>query len=379
LCGWIAWASERRVVTPLAIAAAFGLAELARASAWPPTPWALLGASELPELLIARADVVGVFGLGMAAAACNALLASLAAPRLRSRRTALEAVGLIGLAVWAWAAPALKATPGPQRALVVAVVQPGVATGRDVTPAARAIALTRATLSEHPDLVVWPEHAYPAYLREDTPAARRVAALSRELGGDLIVGAPHYRYAEPSPHYYASAFLLRDGALVGRHDKTRLVPFAEASYTAGPVVRSLSGEQIGIGALICAELLFADVSRALARTGAQLLANPSNDAWLAPAASEHLLRLARLRAIENHRPLLRATPTGVSALIAADGSVLARSASAGGEVLVGAVHGSDARTLTNRFGDWPLAAAGLAVAAVSLQARARHSTRRKHA
>jgi apolipoprotein N-acyltransferase len=370
LGAWTSWAARRGRAGPLALGAAFAVAELARAHAWPPTPWALLGASALPDALLQSADLVGGFGLGLLVAGCNAALACALVPALRSRRAAREALAL-GLLAAALAAYGARRGGAPDEGprLRVAVVQPGAAATRDPAPPAETLALTRALRDRGLDLIVWPENALGGYLREPTPGAQAVLALSRELPGELLLGGAHYRYAEPEPRYYASAFLLRGGALVARHDKTRLVPFAEAGYAAGERVRALAGERAAVGALVCAELLFPSVARELARGGAELLANPSNDAWLAPAASAHLLRVARLRAIENRRALLRSTPTGVSAVIDDRGRTVARTDSGAPAVLEAAVRASRSVTLTQRLGDWPAVLAVLGVAGATFRGR----------
>jgi apolipoprotein N-acyltransferase len=235
---------------------------------------------------------------------------------------------------------------------------------------------TRALVGGGLDLVVWPEHAVGFYLRERTPEREALLALSRALPADLLLGGPHYRYAEPEPRYFASAFLLGHGELRGRHDKTRLVPLAEVAYAEGERLVPLAGDHARVGALVCAELLFPGVARELARGGAEILANPSNDAWLAPVASEHLLRVARLRAIENRRPLVRATPTGVSAVIDAHGVVRSRTGFGSAQVLEAPLRASRATTLVQRFGDWP-AWGGLGlVALTTLQGTLAHRFRR---
>jgi apolipoprotein N-acyltransferase len=140
----------------------------------------------------------------------------------------------------------------------------------------------------------------------------------------------------------------------------------------------LAGSRARLGAFVCAELVFPSVARELARGGAEILANPSNDAWLAPVAAEHLLRVATLRAIENRRPLLRATPTGVSAVIDAHGAIVARSDFGAAQVLEARVRGSRASTLVQRLGDWPVGLALALVAGTTLHALlVRH--RRTHA
>jgi apolipoprotein N-acyltransferase len=385
-CAFLAWASRSRALGPLGVGAAFGLTEVARSYAWLPLPYAPLGSAALPDALVQNADWLGVFGVGMLVAAVNAALAALLTPALRARRPALgfgvAAAVVAGAFLSGLARPAPPAEPGA--ALSVAAVQPGVA-ARLADPHApesrerhaAALALTRELRGRGHDLVVWPEHAVGFYLREHTPAAETVLALSRELDADLLLGGPHYRFASPEPRYFASAFLFAAGELRGRHDKTQLVPIAERGYDSGERLRALPGSHAAVGALLCAEMLFPGVARALAKGGAEILANPSNDAWLVPAAAEHMLRLAALRAIENRRPVVRATPTGVSAVIDARGRVLARSRPGAREVIEARVVPGRSRTLTQRFGDWPvsLAVLGVGLAAV----RALRSPRRFHA
>jgi apolipoprotein N-acyltransferase len=377
LCAWISWSVRTGAAGPLALGAAFGLAEIARANGWPPLPWAILGTGALPESFVQAADAVGAHGLSILVAAANAALAVVFVPRLRTRRAALEAVAVAGLCVAcvAHGRSQLVHEFGDGAPLFVAVVQPGFAPGHAERARAeravltgRALELTRAVQGRGHDLVVWPEHATRAYLRERTPESETVRALSRELDGDLLLGGPHWRFAEPEPRYFTSAFLLHAGEIQGRHDKTRLVPVAEARYQPGGRPHALSGSRARVGALVCAELAFPSVARELVRDGAEILANPSNDAWLAPVAAEHLLRVARLRAIENRRPLLRATPTGVSAVIDAHGAVVARSRFGAAQVLEASVRGSRAATLVQRFGDWPVGLALVVVTGSTLHA-----------
>jgi apolipoprotein N-acyltransferase len=385
-CAALAWLARRGVRSPLLIGAVFGLTEWAR-TYFPglPLPYAPLASAALPDALVQSVDVLGVFGLGMLVAA---LAATFALGLLRARfspRLAAEVALVVALLLAALVGgrARLDAELEAGAPLRVAAVQPGVAL-RLAAPGAlagdtrhaRALEATRALVGGGHDLVVWPEHALGFYLREETADADTVLALSRTLDADLLLGGPHYRYAEPEPRYFASAFLLGAGELRGRHDKTRLIPLAEVAYAPGDRLRPLEGRNARVGALVCAEVLFPDVARALARAGAEVLANPSNDSWLVPPAAEHLLRLATLRAIENRRPLVRATPTGVSALIDAQGRVLARSRSAGGEVVEARLHAGREVTLTQRFGDWPVALAACGVAAAALAAKTK---RRKHA
>lgn len=373
-CAWLAWTARRGALGPLGIAAAFALTEFARSSGWPPLPYALLATAALPEGLVQALDALGGFGVGLLVAGAAALVATALTPSLRTRRAALEAGALVLLVFLAFAhgERQLARSFADGEALSVAIVQPGgVDKASDAVRGRGAVLLTESLRGRGTDLVVWPEHAVGSYLRENTPETEDVRAVSRELSGDLLLGAPHYRYAQPEARYFTSAFLMRGGELVGRHDKTRLVPFAEAAYEPGRRLRTLASAKAPVGALLCAEILFPGVPRGLARAGAELLANPSNDAWLPAPAAAHLLRIAQLRAVENRRPLLRATPTGFSAVIDAHGRVLIASRRGAVEVIEARVAPSRNETLTQRLGDWPVGLAALVVLATT--------RRKKHA
>ena len=139
---------------------------------------------------------------------------------------------------------------------------------------------------------------------------------------------------------YNSAFIFAaDGQLVGRYDKIHLVPFGEyipfqnlltfahkltgrvSSFTRGSdhrvfVLDTQNGGRHRYGVFICYEAVFADEVRQLARNGAEVLVNISDDGWYGDTSApwQHL-NMARMRAVENRRWLLRDTNTGVTAAI----------------------------------------------------------------
>jgi apolipoprotein N-acyltransferase len=158
-------------------------------------------------------------------------------------------------------------------------------------------------------------------------------------------------------------YLIGPHGLRARSDKVRLVPFAEYG-PFGPKLRAstalfepgvpapLEARAAKVGAFLCGESLYPDVARNLVRDGADLLANPSIDTWLqVPAAARGLLQVSVFRAIENRRSVVRATPTGYSAVIDPWGRVQALSRFGGADLLVASVPRSTVRTLYQRVGD----------------------------
>jgi apolipoprotein N-acyltransferase len=146
------------------------------------------------------------------------------------------------------------------------------------------------------------------------------------------------------PELYNSAALVGpNGDWVARYDKVHLVPFGEyvpfkslfvfaekltrevGDFTPGGDRRVLDLGSYKIGAFICYESIFPDEIRQFAQRGAQVFVNISNDGWFgASGAPGQHLNMARMRAIENRRWLLRATNTGITGSIDPYGRVVAR-------------------------------------------------------
>ncbi|HEX5761462.1 MAG TPA: apolipoprotein N-acyltransferase [Thermoanaerobaculia bacterium] len=188
-------------------------------------------------------------------------------------------------------------------------------------------------------LLVWPESAaWPFSYARDPHLTRDLAALARR-GCTVLFNSVH----EEGESYYNSVFLVAEGRPLVRYDKRHLVPFGEyvplqgvftfmdsLARNAGDfraaerlVLLPWAGERLGVA--ICFEVIFPAEVAELARAGATVLVTVTNDAWYGDtfAPWQHL-RMARFRAAETRRPMLRAAITGVSALIAPDGSVRAQ-------------------------------------------------------
>jgi len=388
---WLSWIARRRPVGPLLVAAGWGAAEFARARLLVGNPWALSAYSQVRFLtLVQIADLAGPYGIGMLIAATNAAIAGLAAPPLRARRP-LAAVGALGaalVATLAYGEHRLSQTFTTGEPVTVALVQGAVERGFGWRPeyqhlgVDRYLALTRAAGALRPRLVVWPESAISAYLQEPTPEQRAILEESRELGADLLLGGPHYEFAGRRTLYHNSIFAVRRGRVTGRYDKLRLLPLAEEnlpsrllarekSFTPGARATLLEAGDLRIGAFICWEAMYPELVREFALAGADLLANLSNDAWFGDAAPARLhLDIASLRAIENRRYLLRATATGLSAVIDPYGRTLTVSRMREPEVLSATVRPSGARTPYQGWGDfvaWTALALALAAALVRLR------------
>jgi len=187
------------------------------------------------------------------------------------------------------------------------------------------------------DLIVWPES--PAPFEESDPEFRAaLSKLAREADAPIIVGdigIDADRTVTRGFDLHNSAdFVQPDGSFVGRYDKMHLVPFGEyvpfkkLFFFAGNLLADVGEFDPGVhrsvfrtggetyGTFICYESIFGDEMREYAGLGASVLVNIANDGWYGnTAATWQHLNMVRMRAIENHRWVLRATNTGVTVAI----------------------------------------------------------------
>jgi apolipoprotein N-acyltransferase len=203
------------------------------------------------------------------------------------------------------------------------------------------------------DLIVWPE-APNDFIVFDPPLPASISSrefrtaissLARAAEAPIIVGDISVdvdpQVKRGYDEYNSADFIASDGRFVGRYDKMHLVPFGEyvpykkLFFFAGSLLQDVGLLDPGkhrtvfatgghtYGAFICYESVFADEVRQYARMGADVLVNISDDGWYGDtsAAWEHL-NMVRMRAIENHRWVLRATNTGVTAAIDPYGRVV---------------------------------------------------------
>ncbi len=310
-------------------------------------PWLAIGYSQTPPSpLGGLLPVIGVYGVGGLVAFVAALLAFVRpADWLRPRRAwrpalavAVLCAGGAGLLGKAWTAP--SGAP-----VAVALVQTNFEQSLKWDPARFADVL-QANLDlvreaflqpQAPAIVVLPETTLPTLLdRLPEGYVDWLARLAREAGGDLVMGV--FR-RDQAGHIYNAAVGLGT-APVQHYAKQHLVPFGEYSpplfgwfYKLAQIPMSdqtrgapdqppmqLDGQRVALN--ICYEDLFgAELIRAL--PAATLMLNISNLAWYGDSlAQPQHLQIARVRALETGRPMLRSTNTGMTALVQPDGRVV---------------------------------------------------------
>ena len=188
-----------------------------------------------------------------------------------------------------------------------------------------------------PRLVIWPESPMNFTYGSDQNLQQLISKFTRENHTSLLLNSLETAAGEGA---YNSALLINeDGRLIARYDKIRLMPFGEyvplPQWLGGSLISSIVGEftpgsqytlmpvaQKRAGTFICIESAYPWIARRFTHGGADLLINISNDGYLGPTAVMHQhLANAILRAVENGKPLLRVTNSGLSAEIRPDGFV----------------------------------------------------------
>lgn len=237
----------------------------------------------------------------------------------------------------------------------------------------RHIALSRQPGFADRTVVIWPEMAVP-YLLARSPAARQRLAQAVPPGGLLLAGAPRQSPEAKKAGAFSNGLIALNekGELLGGYDKFHLVPFGEFVPLRGllPISRIVPG--IGdfyrgpgpltlvlaglppLSPLICYEVIFPGA--VLDRSARpQWLLNVTNDAWFGESSGPYQhFASARLRAVEEGLPLVRAANTGISAIIDPFGRVQQRLALGVEGVLDGSLPAALGPTFYGRFGDWAL-------------------------
>ena len=348
-------------------------------------PWGLVGYSQVGSESVAQVlSLAGVYGLGFVVVACNAGIAGALAPGATGRRATLAALGLLPtLGAWGygWSTRATETEP----ASVVAVVQGDIEIGTqwraDLYGAhlAHYLRLTAEAFDPSVEVVFWPESAMTFFLDEE-PVYRE--SIGRALAGaELIAGGPSRERGPDGTRYRNTVWRMGpDGEIRGRYDKQRLLPFAETAprsfaelqnRTFDGVRTFVPGRGDGIlptvvgraGIAVCNEAMLPEVVAQRVANGAEYLVNPTNDTWIShPQYVELQFEIARARAIEQSRYLVRASTSGPSAVIDPRGRVVSRVDPGAAGVLKGTIAARSARTLYSRFGDWFPLACSLAIA-----------------
>ncbi len=360
---WLTWLARQRFrlagpALVLAFAAAWLIGEGLRAWILTGFPWNLLGTvwafAAAPLQLAAYGGVWLLSLITVIAAAAPAVLAD---PARRSPR-GLAVVALLVLLPalsWGFGAWRLAAVPAAGSDVVADVrlrlVQPSIPQAlkwrldRKAANLRLQAELSLAPGYEDRTVIIWPETAVP-YLLAAEPRLLEELGDIVPPGGYLIAGAPRVERADPQGDIWNSLHALDgQGVIVSTYDKAHLVPFGEYTplrsllglakltagsrdFTAGDGLKTLALPGVPpFSPLICYEIIFPGaVKAAPASAGApapRWLLNLTNDAWFGDSSGPYQhFAAARLRAVEEGLPVVRAANNGISAVIDSYGRVI---------------------------------------------------------
>lgn len=350
--------------------------------------WSWAAAAHPLPALTQVADLGGAPLVSTVLASINASLFTIGIERGAERRIAVRKIAAsfipIMLALgYAWLrAPQLERALSSAPALPVGLVQGNMPLAPSDAEAMSNVieqrALHRWLEDNGARLVVWSEAALPFVLDAADPGAGLLAQLGSPRVATIVGAVLQQRPAS----LFNSVLSVEQGVVTGRRDKQILMPFGEylpfgedlpwlhelspasGYFSPGPSRGPLQVDGALVGASICYEdVLSAQVLEGAAESRARLLINVTNDGWFRGSDEPEVhLALARLRAIELRRFLIRATNDGASAIIDPGGRVLRRGVDETAMAMLGEVKLLDGRTLYSRFGwvsSWGWAAGAL--------------------
>lgn len=360
-------------------------------------PWGTIGYSQYRTLpMVQISSLTGVWGVSFVLATSNAAVAGLAEHLATDRKRwagytqILPAMGLI-VAVWGYGVWQLSESSYDGTRVRVAVVQgsanPSDHDADDSLLWKTYLSLTRESADQGTDLIVWPEGTIPGDVVRDPRIREKLVSLASTERVCLLAGG---HYEDEKGKEYNCAFVIQPGGdNLQKYAKVHLVPFGEFvplrgyiplveryrvtpyDITPGRELKVLAADDLRIGVVICFESIFPQISRTLTDAGAEILCVITNDAWFGrTAAAEQHLAKSVFRAIENRRWVVRGAATGVSCIIAPDGSIRARTDLFREQAIAGSVARLSTKTFYTRHGEWLVylyIAAGVVTAIISFR------------
>lgn len=337
---------------------------------WNLAAYALADHAELHQ----TAALVGSYGLSFLTVLAGVLPAVVLRSSGREQIVAVVAFASLIGAVWTFGATRLAAPEPRLSGTQIRIVQGNVAQREKWDPSKRAQIFARylhlSARPGEPDIILWPESAFPGFLDEDTEAQRRLVAMLPK-GALLLTGVPDRVRKGAQTFYYntVQAYSDKHGPQIS-YAKHHLVPFGEyvpfrswlpyermvgglGDFSPGPGPRTLELAGLPrVSVAICYEIIFpGHVVNGAVRP--DWIFNATNDAWFgASIGPKQHLASARMRAVEEGLPVIRAANTGISAVIDAKGRVLQRLEMRETGIIDAALPGPLSRTPYARAGDW---------------------------
>ncbi len=331
-------------------------------------PWLQVAYTQIETPLKGFVPVIGVYGTGLLLALSASLIVTALTKSVKYRYVVLCLLLIWGSGLYL---QTIKWTQKAGDAISVALIQGNVSQDQKWLLDNRVKTLRRyhqlTTQNWDADVIIWPETAIPAYLSQvKENYLDPLSAEAKAHDTDLIVSLP----ASNEQHQHFNTVLTL-GKNEGRYDKNHLLPFGEylplqpvsgfileslnihlGNFTSGGDTQPLlKAGGYSFNTSICYEDAFASEAKR-GQPEAAFLVNVTNDAWFGDSLEPHQhMQIAQMRALETGRYLLRTTNTGVTAIVAPDGTIVSKLPMFKQAVLRGNIHPMEGLTVYARLED----------------------------
>ena len=398
LCGWLYGRADRRG-WPAALA--FALAFVASELVFPLLfPWYYAATVHNAHVFLQLADLGGPYLVALVLVAVNLALAEVVfvfvrkEPRALNRRVLYGGAGALAFSLLYGAIRIrqVDATAAVARPVKVGIVQgnlPLMTRSHGLTDAQKS---TKDLKDRGAELVIWSEGGSGTSHRESVNEEETRRAVSARLGVPTIIGTLLVRPGPDRRHptLFNTALLATDsGSIVGRYDKQYLLAFGEylpfgetfpvlytlspnsSRFSSGTSLEPLVWGDHRISALICYEdILPGFVNKIVHHADPDLLVNLTNDSWFGDSTEPFIhFALAKLRAVEHRRYLVRATNSGLSGIIDPIGRTILHGGTFKEEALLGEARFMHATTGYEILGDYPWYLAALLIGFMAFRVR----------
>jgi len=388
---------QRQALWFVALPAIWVISEWARSWVLTGFPWLYAGYSHTDTWLNGWAPIGGVLLLSYFTAVIATVLAQ---SRLhKNLHQSVAAFSLIAvLFLCGLALQKINWTEPVDKPISVALIQPNVDQSDKWSLAMRSQILQNLVSQTQPywgaDIIIWPEGAIPVLYTQVTNFLNMIHQRALAHKTALITGLP--TNSKPEGPYYNSMLAL--GAGHGIYNKTRLVPFGEyipfetlirglnnffdlpmSSFSLGSKHQQpLMAAGLNLSTAICYEIAYPDLVAKNTRN-TNIILTVSNDAWFGNSIAPYQhMQMARMRAVENAKPVIRATNNGITALVDHRGTIVSQLNQFSTGVLTGEVRPYIGETPFSKLASWPIVIFSLLLILLLLINKARsHSLREK--
>lgn len=364
---------NKRYAILLGLPALWVISEWVRSWLFTGFPWLFAGYSQTDTWLNGWAPIGGIYLISFFCGIIAALVSQTDSRILgRTNITSVFIVAVLFLSGFAlqqanWTKPS-------EKSVSVALVQPNIYQGDKWSFSMRNQILEQLVNQTQPywgtDIILWPEGAVPAIYTQVAPFLGALHEQGLKSKSALIVGLPVN--INPEGPYYNAMLALGTGQ--GRYDKTRLVPFGEyvpfesfirglnsffdlpmSSFSPGSSHQQpLVVEDTRIATAICYEIAYPDLVADNSRNNDVLL-TVSNDAWFGNSIAPHQhMQMARMRALEAAKPLIRGTNNGITAVVNHKGQLLQQLDQFEVGVLLAQIEPRIGNSPFTLIGSWPI-------------------------